>query len=166
MFRRRKNDYEKSGETDKTLLKKFSHYSKTKASLYGSSYMHGLGPHKRQGKNKEKTYYIARHEIHEYFAVEILNRIGFNTPKSRIIDQESSSEILPKMASKTIDDYIPIMVFIHERSDKQDVNREFKKFNLLTLHEKYKLDIERQVIIDLQSYRGRISTSYKLVISA
>ncbi len=153
IFRRRLNDYQKiktkMGQPSKarpsSLVKKTDLFSPTKkVNQYGGTTSEG--PHIKKSEKGEKIYYVSTHDKKEYFSFEILNRIGFNTPKSRMLPYARTL----KVASKSVEGYIPITAFIHDRSDKKDVDFSYDP-SLNDVHKKYKLDMKNQVVIDLET---------------
>lgn len=93
----RKNDYEKSSLSHESLTKYFSLFTPTKQTFFvpGTT---SLGPHLKPKKqsNKSVLYYLAPHNLVEYFASEILLRIGILTPKCRILTgEEEENPLVP-----------------------------------------------------------------------
>jgi hypothetical protein len=81
----RKNDYENTGKLHKPLAKSLSLFKPVKQEILtpGSC---SLGPYLKQSTlAKESLYYLAPHNLIEYFASEILLRIGILTPKCRVL---------------------------------------------------------------------------------
>jgi hypothetical protein len=104
------------------------------------------------GINKS-IYYLAEHNLCEYFIYEILLRLGFNTPKARIIvdqphknmrmtTEASKYNLRFLVASKSIPDYLPISIF------RPDTKRPNMPTNLLPIMENYSLDFTSQMIIN------------------
>lgn len=151
IIKKRTNDYLRS-RAEKQLTKEKSRFVPDKKiqQIGGAS---SLGSHIKQGKNdKTKTYFLAPHPSSAYFAYEILNKIGFNTPKARPINHTDDL-----LATKSIEGYIPIFVYIHDRSPENTTSirplEETIYFNptLRDLHENYNLDMNNQVIVDLKT---------------
>ena len=154
IFQRRKNDYEKTAKTE-SVVKSSEKFSKSKADQFGGA--SSFGPHqkKRSDKSKsseDKTYYLSSHNVIEYVGNEVLNQIGFNTPKTRITAEELRSrktnevyDVNYGVGSEAIPGYMPIAGFI-ESSDPK-----IKDSGILQNKKKFKLDMARQVVVDLET---------------
>ena len=104
-----------------------------------------------QSKKSSKTdtvkpYYVANHNRHEYFVLEYFQRFGIVTPKARFIDAEHKGERGP-IATKSIAGYIPMVAVRHDIPLEGDA---LNDKNLVALRERYKIDIESQLITDLK----------------
>ncbi len=99
------------------------------------------GPYKKKNKktNAYQIYFLGGHPIHEYFSMEILNRLGINTPTTRLtkiqdqysLDQTGNAPWLDTIASKGIEGYMSM-----------------KK---LMAGETYQIDTKKQIIIDVKN---------------
>lgn len=92
----RKNDYEKAPVSHKPLSKYFSIFTATKQAFFlpGTT---SLGPFLKPKKsNQSALYFLAPHNLNEYFASELLLRIGILTPKCRVlIGREEEYPLIP-----------------------------------------------------------------------
>jgi hypothetical protein len=90
-------------KNNKSLIKSEARFTKSHSIYHG-------GTHGAQGRffkasdtagKVSKPYYLAERKAYqEYFAFEILNAIGFSTPKARFIETSNkSSDILPHQSS-------------------------------------------------------------------
>lgn len=118
------------------------------------------GPFVKSSTKGVKVYYVSPHDPVEYFGLEILNLLGFNTPKARIhvsteaqcVNQSENtdqSETIEKkkqtikMAVRNIEGgFIPIAVFL-EKETGEGVYSKWKD-----VHARYQLDIAKQVIVE------------------
>lgn len=149
IFKRRKNDYLK-GKLHKSLVKDLSLFSKTNGSQYGGS---SYGPYlkKRTHCESRTLYYITAHNPAEYFALEVLQRIGFNTPVARIVTshplRRESVNLDGKqaVATKGFHGYVPIQTV---RPDEPK-SSEFGK--------QHTLDFINQIITNSKGTKFKIS---------
>lgn len=171
IFTPRKNDFTFGG--NKSLIKDHTLFSPTNGLRVGildnwNTTHPDLGPHRKVKNSPDKTsvyYFIRRgyNEMHiEYFAFEILNYIGVNTPKCRFSTFKRSDYISydQVLASKAIPELMPMCVFDDRRSLLSGYcspNKETLK-QLLSWNQRYKLDIQKQIIIDtVENRQCRIS---------
>src|SRR5579885_1033344 len=167
IFRRRLNDYEveqRKNKEKKTLTKHSSLFARRSEANDGSppKQFAGTSTHghhvkaseKSKKSKKSKGYFLAPHSYIEYFGLECMQRMGFNTPKARFVDtgQEYDSEI----AVRESDGYIPIAAFIHTKkknSDEEDIDPDVMndKYLLNEIYKKYRIDFKKQVVIDIRT---------------
>lgn len=146
----RLNDYHKQHKTDQPLIKDARNFVATKAPCFGAT--NSFGPHLLQNKKKTTTpiYYLAPHTSCEYFALEVLLTLGMITPKARIVSAHPSLPLLCHdesqppyyMATKGLDNYIPMLAVRHDLPLKQHEE------DLGGLRKQYQIDMSKQVIID------------------
>jgi hypothetical protein len=145
---------------NKSLEKKWSFFSKNH---HGTQYRgrESFGPYLKQSKKENiyKHYYIAPHAVDEYFALEVLQYLGVDTPKGRFVLQKKQGRIFVRMATKSISHYIPRDGVIlenmtaHQKKkekiyDQDDGQEEVPA--LVTMRSRYRLDIRRQLFRDLK----------------
>lgn len=135
IFQCRQNDYVHIKE-NKSLLKQFNIFKKTDGPMFGGS---SLGPHIKLHENwdSKSIYYLAKHNLNEYFAFEIFQRLTFNTPKARILTGENQKFII---ASSAVKDYLPVKIF------RPDTSFSNLPPTLRDFSEQYKLDYASQTI--------------------
>ncbi len=146
----RLNDYRKQQNADQPLTKEAKRFSAIKAPCYGAT--NSLGPYQLESKKISplKIYYLAPHPLSEYFALEVLLELGLMTPKVRIVTAHPSfsplchDEKQPDyyIATKGLDDYIPMLAVRHDLPLKQHED------DLSPLRKQYQIDIAKQVIFD------------------
>lgn len=101
-------------------------------------------------KQKMNFYYVSTHNPIEYFALEVLSRIKINTPKGRIVQYiDKYSDLKFGMSVQEIADYIPMAIVRHDLPSLG--------ITIPPLRLKYKLDIKKQLIIDLED-----SSTYRI----
>ena len=153
IFKRRSEDYkvlEKKGYSEKPLTKESGLFQKIEPNKPGGPKQFGgtSGPpgfHTKKSKQpgKIKSYFLTKHSPLAYFGLEILNNIGFNTPKARFVASN--------LAVKEVEGYIPIAAFIHNKDEygNEIIPPDIKDDKyLLKIHSKYELDFKNQCIID------------------
>jgi hypothetical protein len=142
---------------DKSLQKSWDFF---KSDKLGVRYRgrESYGPFSKQTKAKDfpKKYYLAPHAREEYFALEILQYLGIDTPKARLIKDDKATILV---ATKSIPDYIPRDGVIlenmtafqmqKEKAYEQDSSQENVPA-LLEMRQRYRLDIRRQIFRDVQ----------------
>lgn len=149
MASRRKADYEKTSK--KSLEKDYSKFDQTSRSAQGLTF--STGYHEKKGEG----YFVAQHSITEYFAFEVLLKVfGIITPKARVVSVTQDDMFFSQwkhyiIASKLISHYIPMAAVRH------DVPLNKKDKEIEELREKYKIEIEKQIIIDSSGREYKIS---------
>lgn len=86
IFKPRKCDFQKNKKPGQPLSKDGSRLSKTNAPKYGGAENGGpVAIASSKGKDSS-LYYVNIHGIQSYFAIEIVQFLGLNTPKTRLIE--------------------------------------------------------------------------------
>lgn len=152
----RKNDYAKSSSKNKSLMRRYSLFSSAEYKYYVSGSC-SLGPHVRLDKQPQSSiYFIAPHNPCEYFATEIMLRIGFVSPKCRILTSNGKANTL--ISSQEIEGYIPMRAIRQYSRKGKSFEGRFIDKKLIPLRERYRLDIEKQIIHDyVESKEYRLS---------
>lgn len=120
-----------------------------------------LGPFtkKTKTKNFRKKYYLAPHAKDEYFAMEILQFLGIDTPKTRFVCRQKGKRTITHMATKSIPNYIPRDGILLENmtayQEKKEAEYEQDSTQdeipaLIAMRKRYHLDIRRQLFRDLE----------------
>lgn len=111
---------------------------------YGGTSAKGPYLKKSSKSDRHKIFFVAQHRFNEYFAIEVLLRLGIRTPKARIIGNQY-------VATKGIEGYIPMIGVRH------DLTIAYSKDKLTSIRQQYKIDTEKQIIIDSQKREYKIS---------
>lgn len=107
IFKHRKLDQQK--DKDRTLYKDRQRFTVgEKRGRSGGDVSEGNFVKNKQD-NKKSEYFIAPHGHKEYFFMEILNQLGFNTPKTRLTAAKKGDA--DSIATQTIIGYIPMHIF-------------------------------------------------------
>ncbi len=119
-----------------------------------------FGPFTRKTKIKKvrKKYYLAPHAKDEYFAMEILQFLGIDTPKTRFVFRKKSKKTVTHIATKSIPNYIPrdgvllegLSAYQIKKEEEYEQDSSQKELPaLLAMRKRYRLDIRRQVFRDV-----------------
>ncbi|RDI39069.1 hypothetical protein [Aquicella lusitana] len=158
LFKKRQPDFQLIGSRNesKSLLKEIGRFSPTEGERFGG-HAGALGPQLKASSRMEgqpKKYYLAAHHATEYFVMEVLCRIGLNTPKARLSFRKETSFIDDKtelirtlVATESIEGYIPMTAFLnleYYTFTPNDIPKE-----LIAYNKQYQLNIKNQVVVDL-----------------
>lgn len=101
---------------------------------------------------EEKVFYLAPHKPLAYFAYEVLNLSGWNTPPAKLVGKTGINlwdNVCTGVALRQIIDYVPIGAFIHQRSYEANDHFIKNETKLQNINKNFKLNIERQTIVAL-----------------
>lgn len=166
VYKRRACDFEK--KSSKSLVKNYSVFTsaKTEGQRFGCSEERDYGPHLKTKKNKsKKLYYLSLRQVtvplkqipEEYFALEILNYLGINTPKARITSNVIAEAKEPRVeyitATEAILNFIPLSAFspYYDESYQYAAGYEPDRKLWVALRERYHFDCENQIFLDKQT---------------
>ena len=123
----RKNDYKKKELGYQSLSKKLSLFKPAEQNILmpGS---HSLGPYV---KSNDSLYYLAPHKFNEYFASEILLRLGILSPKCGMVFVEDEDKST-----------IPYDILIISWDEKEDID--ITKLHKITSHKGYRPTLIKQ----------------------
>jgi hypothetical protein len=150
IYRHRKPDHHKS-EKNQDLTTDFEAKLEPyrQGQFYGNRFI--LFPLYRDKNKQHKIKYMTLHNEVEYFALEILLKIGFVTPKARLSYRRECRHpdgvfdyALKTMVTNALTNYIPMIAVRH------DIPLEIAASpNVIRpIREQYEIDITRQIILD------------------
>jgi hypothetical protein len=151
----------------KSLILLHSEFKPTDSERYGGANMSQLGPHKKISSKDAKAtsiYYLMNHGGFEYFALEILQALGFITPRARFVMLSNEKEpdiIFDKnnyfIATSKIKNAFPIYVLRQKNGISAELKQAFPDYKKLEpIGARYSLDIPTQTIQFNTSFTRKI----------